>query len=267
MQNDKPYDAFVWLGKNFVELAVTNLEHSKVEAIKIYGKETGNITRNEALDVFALREIAKAQQVFVGLESDKFTLLPNELFDSAENRNYLSTLFQLTNNEICASQKVVPNNCHSIFSLKKGTDELIKKNLKTTTILHAPTSLLIAYQQMLPPVKKLVGFVRLNEKEIFITIYADKKLQLHQSYEIENIEDALYYYMNAHNVLGLDIKNSITSIHGSHHDIDTFKNILSQNILTAKYVARLPTLQYADETFNQPAHSFFNLFALILCAS
>jgi hypothetical protein len=161
---------------------------------------------------------------------------------------------------------MVPNDCEVIYSLKRGTKKLIEQELDNVELFSADATLLIAYQQLLPPNKELQSFIRLMDNDILITIYKNKKLQLHQLYEIKNLDDALYFYLNALVTLGLNQKEIFASILGNHKDLEEYKSLLSRNIASVKFANRLPTLQYADEIFSYPSHSFFNLFALVLCA-
>ena len=249
-----------------MQYAIADKDHNKVEALEAYGKETGNITRNEALEIFQSKAIKDAQQVFVGLESKKNTLIPISLFNSEKSLEYINELFTLEQEETVATQPIKPVGCQSIFTLKKGTERLLNSEIEHCHIMHAPSALLIAYQQMVPPNKEFVSFVRLQQDEILITIFRDKQLQLHKAYSIENLNDAYFYYMDALNQLDADKNKMMLSIFGSHKDVDQFKNTLDSNIETVKYLNRLPTLQYTDEIFSHPAHHFFNLFALLLCA-
>lgn len=266
LKNTDPFYSFIWLGKNFIEIAVTDTECKKVEVIKSFEKATGNVTGGEALEIFKLQEVKDASRVFVGLESDKFTLVPNTFFDPQSLAEYLKPLFDIETTETIATQKLVPIDCHSVFSLKKGTHKLLDDALDDLSILHAPSALLIAYQQLLPPNKEFYSFLRVNENAVVVSIFKNKQLQLHQSYEIESTADALYYYLNALQTLGFNKTKTTATLLGKNKDLEQLKVELSGNIESVKYGNRLPTLQYTEEIFSQPAHKFFNLFALILCA-
>jgi len=266
LKNTAPYHVFIWLGKNFIQLAVSNKEQAKIEALKTYHKEKGNITKREALEVFEQQIVKNAKHCYVGLESKKFTLVPTELFSSENKSDYLKSIYDIAKEETFSSQKITPVKAHSIFTLKKGTASLLEKEFKNCTILHAPSTLLIAYQQLVPPNKKNVSFARLQQNEILVTVFQKKKLLLHTSFPIENLEDALFQYFNAIKELGIDKKSISLNTLGNHAEMDRFNSIVGKNVENCKYVNRLPILQYNDEVFSHPTHHFFNLFSLVLCA-
>ncbi len=266
IKNNNPFDTFIWLGKNYLQIAITDKDHNKVEALESYLKDKGNLTRNEALEIFQGDLVKKAERLFVGLESKKHTLIPSTFYSPDKKASYLQELFLVEQEEVIASQTVKPIECQSVFTIKKGTKDLISSELDEAQIFHAPSALLIAYQQMVPPNKEYISFVRLQQDEIFVTIFRNKHLQLHQSYSIENLDDAYYYYLNALDQLSIPRTQMTLSIFGTHSHIEDFKNILAVNLEAVKYLNRLPTLQYTDEVFSHPAHHFFNLFALLLCA-
>lgn len=266
LHNKEPFDTFIWLGKNFIQLAVCYKEHAKIEVLESYKTERGNVTRTDALDIFNTRIVKDASTVYVGLESRKNTLIPDALFQREMADNYLKELFTLEKEEVVSAQKIKPLACQSIYTIKKGTQKLLEDKIKNTVVFHAPSTLLIAYQQMIPPNKKLTSFVRLQDNEILISLFKDKKLQLHQTYDIHNLDDANYYYLNALDQLGLERKKMTLSIFGNHEQIEDFKITMEANLGLVKLINRLPTLQYTDEMFSHPAHHFFNLFSLVLCA-
>ncbi len=266
LKNNVPYNAFIWLGKNFIQLAISKTENAKVEALQTYRKEKGNITKDEALEVFGLEIIKKAAHCYIGLESRKFTLIPIELYAQDQTETLLSKIYPIEAAETVASQKITPIKGNSIFTLKRGTKNLIENELKDHTIFHAPSSLLIAYQQLVPPNINIVSFARIQEDEILISVFQNKQLQLHTSFDIENIDDAIYAYFNSLEQLGLQKKNVTLNILGNHSQIDKFNALASANVASCKLVNRLPTLQYNEEIFNHPTHHFFNLFTLLLCA-
>lgn len=263
--NSHPFDCYIWLGKNYLQLAITNKEHTKIEALESYRKDTGNITKSEALSIFNSQAVSNSEVVFVGLESKKSTLIPNTLFDKKNTIQFLNALFLVNSEETVAHQLIKPIDCQSVFTLKKGTADLLTSELPQSNVLHAPSALLIAYQQMITPNKEFISFVRLQEDEIYISIFKNKKLQLHQAYLIENLDDAYYYYLEALRQLDIARNKMTLSIFGNHKLIAKFEAVLSKNIEMVKYLNRLPTLQYTDEIFSHPAHHFFNLFALLLC--
>lgn len=266
LQNKELFDTFIWLGKNFIQLAVCYKEHAKIEVLESYKTERGNVTRTDALDVFNKRIVKDATTVYVGLESRKNTLIPDSLFQKEMAANYLKELFNLEKEEVVSTQKIKPLDCQSIYTIKEGTQKLLEDKIKKAVVFHAPSTLLIAYQQMIPPNKKLTSFVRLQDNEILISLFKDKKLQLHQAYDIQNLEDANYYYLNAVDQLGLKRKKMTLSVFGNHEQIEDFKITMEANLGLVKLINRLPTLQYTDEMFSHPAHHFFNLFSLVLCA-
>jgi hypothetical protein len=266
LKNSDAYDAFIWLGKDYLQLAITDTEHNKIEAIKTFEKNDGNITQQEAQDLFRGELLKKARHCYIGLESKKFTLIPESLFSEKNLSDYLRPLFKLDPLDNVASQKIIPVNGYGVFTLKQGTESLLQRELKNVSILHAPSSLLIAYQQLVPPNKKNMSFVRLHKNEILVTVFQDKKLLLHTNFDIEKLDDAVYHYLNTLEQLSLDKKSVSLNILGNHSEIDNFNNIMTVNVEGSKFVNRLPTLQYDDAVFSHPTHHFFNLFALVLCA-
>jgi len=266
LKNSKPYDSFIWLGKNFIQLAVTNTEHSKVEVVKTFEKENGQINKTEAISVFNDSLVSKASRCFIGIESAEFTLIPNALFDEKNKEDYLKTIYTIDADKKVRAQKVIPIKATSVFSIKTGTETLLTSSLNKSTILHAPSALLVAYQQLIPPNKRYISFVRLQENEMLLSIFDTKKLLLHTTFTIESFDDSLYYYLNALNQLGIDRNKMSANLLGNHKDLEILLEKLLSNIESCKLINRLPTLQYDDAVFSQPTHHFFNLFSLMLCA-
>lgn len=266
IQNKNPFDTFIWLGKNYIQLAITDAEHTKIEVLESFKKEEGNITRSEAIEILKGRLVQGATQVYVGFESKKNTLIPTPLFDKNKLALYLKQLYTIENEEVIVSQKISSLNCHSIYTLKKGTQKLLLDEVPSAQFFHATSALLLAYQQMIRPNKKLNSFIRLQENEILITVFKENNLMLHQIYDIESMEDGYYYYLNVLKQLEMPREKMLLSLFGDHPQIEDFKRTLDANVDMVKLINRLPTLKYTDEVFSHPAHHFFNLFSLVLCA-
>ena len=188
------------------------------------------------------------------------------MYQNKNTETYLSAVHLIDPLETTETQDIIPVECQSIFTLKEGTKALLEKEISALKILHAPSALLVAYQQMLPPNKDVYSFLRVNENDLTVTLFKNKKLQLHQSYEIDNTHDALYHYLNALEVLKFDRKKTPATILGRHSKLEEIKTALTDNLESVRFAKRLPTLEFTDEIFSQPAHRFFNLFALVLCA-
>lgn len=265
--NTSRYKTFVWFGKKFIEIAVTDFDCKKIEVVQSFIKTNGNITHIEALKVFQMPAVKGAAEIFVGLESNKSTLVPAAFFEENQLNTYLKSIFHLEPSEAATQQKLSPIDSYSVFTIKKGTQKLLEDTMKDVTILHAPSSLLLAYQKFLPTTSsEFSTFIRCNRNDVTISLYKDKQLQLHQSYDIDQIEDALYYYLHALQVYNFNKAKTEATIFGHHSDIEKLKTLLTGNIESVKYSNRLPNFQYTEEISNEPTHQFFNLFALVLCA-
>lgn len=259
------YDAFIWLGKNFIQIAAASNDLSKVEAVKTFIKENGNITKSDAESVFKEKIIQNAKRNFIGLESKKYTYIPADLFNEDLKNDYLNSLYQIENTEAVDIQEIKAVKAYSAYTIKRGTQQLLNNTLNNLNVFHAPSALLIAYQQLLPPNKQYMSFVRLQQDEMLLTVFDNKKLLLHKTYNIDSIDDAVYYYFFVLQQLGIQSKKMYLNILGSHTGIEKFLDVCKPNVELAKFTNRLPTLQYNEAVFNYPTHDFFNLFALMLC--
>ncbi len=260
------FHTFIWLGKTFIEIAVSSVAHDNVLLLATYEKTSGNLNRKDVQDILDTVEIQKAEKVYIGLESNKFTLVPNDFFSPKDTLIYLQAIFELTDDEMCYAQNILPNNLQVVYSLRKGTNNMFLSLLKDSHFFHAPSCLLIAYQHFLPPNKEDRCFVRLNNDNILISFYEKGQLKLHNTFTVDKLDDAVFHTFNVLNECNVKDYQVKTFIHGKHHQLERFKTLLSRNIVNATYLNRLQSLQYTEGILSQPTHSFFNLFAMVLCA-
>lgn len=265
-KNTAPFNAFIWLGKDFIQLAISNESKTHIQALETYKKETGNITGNEALEVFQNRLVKEASNIYVGLESKKFTLVPETLYTEEQGTQFIKTCYPIEADELVNSQNINSLGLQSIYTLKRGTEKLLNTELKNATIQHSATALLNAYAKQIQSNDKYVSFVRLQQDEILITIFKEKKLQLHKCYDIDNLEDACYQYLDVLKQLDIPQKQMALSISGSHSNIDFYKRLMNSNLKSATFTNSISEVTFSAELQQHTLYKHLNLFALLLCA-
>jgi hypothetical protein len=135
-------------------------------------------------------------KTIIGICDHRFTLLPRnykELSSSAIN-----SLFVQAQNEVIQEMKL-KNESMGVYLAKNNTLGILHQLYEKPIILNTYLSLLHGYNS-----KGDVLHAYFNEQHLILTAYKDGKLQLHQGYEVDHMDDVLYHIYKSSEVLAID---------------------------------------------------------------
>lgn len=260
------YDCFILLGKNYLNYALLDEEHTVVYAIRHFEFKNQAIGKSDFDEILSDRTLQKSTRFFMAVDTLKTTLVPNELYSSTSKSNYIKHLFDLTNEEELHEMKL-NNDLTDLFVLKKDSVQYLKNRLRNVSFFDANASVLATYPTHLHSEDESSLFVALKHNAATLTVYKSKQLVHHQVYTYTVLEDILFYIANIVKQQNLNTKTIGIHIHGESSNGQQAHELLSNHFNHVRFCSRLHELSYPEELFSQPSHYFFNLFSLVLCVS
>lgn len=266
LKNDAAYLVTILLGKNILQIAVTDEEKKSVETLQEYFTSDKNLTKAQVQEILNTELIRSAKSVTIGLDSTKSVLVPDELYDSKSKASYIKPLFELEKREVYAQHEIIAVEATSVFSIKDTTFRLLQSVLPKASFKHSKTALIKAYSQQIMGNRTFSAFINSGEEKCWLTIFKGAKLLLHNEYEVESDLDVFYYAFNAIKQFGISRNQIGFQLSGEEESYESLIKLFKDQKIDARMINRIPSLGYADQIYRQPSHRFYNLFALVLCA-
>jgi Protein of unknown function (DUF3822) len=195
-------------------------------AIKVYNNEIAWTTYYDHADggadgrsIMAVMKDCKQLNIkscIVGLDEDRYMILPNAMTDKDVVKAAFDYVHHIENNEILEQQFLPWQDFFGAYLIKNSTKHIFSD--WDTNILFANTaiSLLVIYTAYLKAEAQQI-FINIAEQKMTITIYDNGKLQLHNTFAMQSVDDVLYQIQKMMDVL--DLKNVSIQINGLNaHD-------------------------------------------------
>lgn len=254
----------ILIGKKYLSYAYSNPSGKEIYMIKHFDLINNSIGKSDFDEILFDLFIKKASTVKIALDSQKIMLAPTSLVNKDTKQVLYTMLFDTYEEESIESHSL-DSEVTAIYSLKKQTIEFLSSRMSHNHLLDSCTPLLRAYKDSLIGDYSAQFFLAIKEEHFYLTIYIDKKLQLHQSYAFLTEMDVLYTVLNNMQKLGVDAEKTLVQLHGEVNQTETIFNELKKYLPVLRYMTRLKGLQYPEEMLNYPTHYFYNLMALVSC--
>lgn len=257
------YHVFFYLSVNVLQIARTNQDKNQIELLEEYNTYEKNLNKSQLESIFSKDWIKNASSRTLAIASKKSMLIPAMLFEEKEQLHYFEQMYFLDNDEYLMHQNLEELQLVDLFIMKTKTFHLLKQTFGIDTIKHCNANLLKNYTKILRNEKQVNLFLQLNEKNAWLSLFNNKKLQWHQEYEINGSMDLLYFTLNALNKFNIAPSDVFINILGEQYDYQPEIEQFKKENIEARCIARIKHLNYPDELFHFPSHRFFTLFSQI----
>lgn len=213
---------------------------------------------------------------------NKFTLIPNALFDEENTRSLLGF-----NHEIKEDEEVEVNTLHNVgaknlFTIKKNLILSVRKQFPNVKFIHSTTSFIEsvmkinknssgkkAFANFIPrtfsnmPVHK--EKTQNNETSFFeMVILNGKDLLFCNSFKYHSAEEIAYYILFVYEQLGLNTETVELTLSGGIEKISKEHSLLYDYIRHVKFASRPEEFRYSHKFEEIPGHRFYSLLTQYL---
>lgn len=266
LEDKKSHKSFLILGKNYVCYALTDQSSKKVFSIRYYYSANQVIGKSDFESIFNDMNVSRVSTFYVAIDTLKSTLFPTSMFDESFLHQYLENLCEVDQEEVIIKQNLV-NEITNIFAIKKSTQNFLISKLENVEFFDSHASLLAIYQAHIILEHEASIFISCKDESFAISAYQKNDLVLHQVYEYNHVNDILYHATHLMEAKGWNINKLGIHLHGESTMTEHAFHVLQNYFPVVKYCIRISDIQYPDTLSDQPAHYFFNLFALVKCVS
>lgn len=200
---------------------------------------------------------ADYKNVVIGLPAKGFTFIPNQLFDD-EHVADIAKLLDVKENENVLVQPLDADN----YVVYKIDQQLVEKltSFDVKDIVFAANGWLNAIERSGPSNGYL--FLNFDAGQVEYAYYKGNKLRFYNKFEVNNIDELVYYTLLVSKELELQQQNSTLLVSGNITASDINYTTLAQYYSSI----RLNSIETVELPDDMRSHQILSLSALYLCA-
>jgi hypothetical protein len=257
---------------NGFSYTILDLESSLYLVLKHYS--FNGLNKSEEITDYFASIIQKDEYLQLSFQSkailfvDRFSvLIPEELFDKSELKNYLNFTFTNTDGRLYHSNSLASIGCKNIFSYPESFCKILNTKFNQLDIFHFSTSFIQYLVKSSENNLQTSCFIYLNNNLLSIGLAQKSKLLFYNNYEYKSKNDIVYFILSSLEQYNLSAKTTeifISSDTNQHEEIFDFLNDYLGNI---KFIQACTNYKYSrifDELY---LTQFVNLFNLAHCES
>lgn len=201
------------------------------------------------------------RKVNILVASNRFTLVPNELYDEDQKQALFNLSFDHRREQLLTDQ-LTQCGAVNLFGLAPELYAFLMRTL-CNPVFHHHTSVLIEYFALRSKLGNSAKMIcQVHEQSIDLVCFSKGRLLLANQFEIKHINDAAYFILNCWQNIAFDAHKDLLQMMGYKPSITLLQPIL-ENYLANIEPVLFPSQIYSSD--NDSINSPFDLIALDLC--
>lgn len=202
----------ICLGDDYVSIKTLNSDKSSFSDFTLEKKlKTGSLS--DFLDnILSEKNVYELniENVNIHFDNDLFCLVPHELFEESQKKEYLKYITKLNKDDYVTHDSINEINVKNIFLPYVNVNNLLIEKFSEINFYHYNTSLLkklFKINNKIEQKNKLYCVV--SHKKFKIIVFNENKLYFFNSFEYSNSSDILYFLLATCQNLKIDIEKVI----------------------------------------------------------
>lgn len=220
--------------------------------------------------LFVEDELLKASydQVFVAIDVNQFTIVPEFLFKDSQAEKYLQQVTTVSENDKVRVDRLPELKAKLVYKIDKGIHFLLKLHYPECKIFHLYTAFLTSIRQQneLLPLNGKYVFVNAQVSSLNIAVFNQQNLLLANSYRYQAPEDCLYFVSLIFEQFELDQEKTPVFLSGLIDPKGDLVELLFDRLSLVRFVEWALPGTNKPAFKQQPIHHYFTLGGLAYCA-
>lgn len=206
----------------------------------------------------------KYKRISVILPSQKFTLVPTQLYDPGKKEEYFLLNHLPDEGKILLTNKIAEPDAFLVYSVQKEINNIVTDFFHGTLPLHHMKPLL--YHISHAKKSSDANYIHVHiERDFFNMIaFTGGVMKFCNTFIYRNTSDIMYFVMNVFRTLGLKQEETI-HFSGSTEKYDDLSSAFSIYVRSIKFSVPSGNFNFSYVFNETPLHSFLNLFTVIHC--
>jgi len=198
----------------------------------------------------------------VGWSSSKQTLVPNRLFNPAEQAVYLEQSVDIDSGEQTRSEEIPAMGMHHIYAVKAAQLKVLQSRFPGSRHFHLGTALLHEQQRLMANMDRPCVFIHLRGLHLWVSVFDKSTLRFFNSFSYKSTKDFVYYVLLGFEEAGLKPSGAHALLSGTIVENSEIYQQLSRYLPDMAFVPCSAYYQYGELLKQQPAHFYFGLLSL-----
>lgn len=205
---------------------------------------------------------AAYQKVRIAILSSIFTLVPERLYNDAENPVYLQDMINVSYNMDIRADELRVAQARLVYALPQTTNALVQKQWMGGHSYHAVTAFLagILHLSAVPATPTL--YLQIYPGWLLAALVEGNKLLFVNAFHYKDAKDFLYYVLLVLDQYKLTPEVTPTFITGQLIEQSEIYPLLRRYIRTLQFLPAPNFLHFGTKWQQQPTYFYFNLFGL-----
>lgn len=264
-------DLLVLAEDNAIQLAMLEKKSNRFLALEVFHfPESENAHRlkdllEHSVSKSKLLRSYEFSRARIGLTSTQYTLVPDALFKSGDEKKYFHFNFRGQTEMSVLNSSVSAFQLQTVYGVEEELLKTIEHLFQEPKIIHHSEAVMNNLNLRLRSYGGKMAWLNVRPTGIDIAVTDGRKLVLLNSFERNNNEDSLYYVLFTYEQLGLDPENTILNLSGEIEPESSMYKLLYTYIRNITFTGRLHLLYFSEVMDEIPGNYFSTLFGLAVC--
>ncbi|NBC09031.1 MAG: DUF3822 family protein [Bacteroidetes bacterium] len=202
------------------------------------------------------------RNIRVGWSSTKQTLVPNRLYNPAEQAVYLEQSVDIDAEEKTRAEEVPAMGMHHIYAVKEPDLKALQSHFPGSRHFHLGTALLHEQQRLMANMDTACVFIHLRGPHLWVSAFDKSILRFFNSFSYKSTKDFVYFVLLGFDEAGLKPSGVPTLLSGAIVENSEIYQQLSRYLPDMAFAPRSAYYRFDGLLKQQPAHFYFDLLSL-----
>lgn len=209
---------------------------------------------------------AAPKKVKIAFLNAKSTLVPDRLFNGAEEKTYLSQVTALEDNDQIKTDQLTQVEAKNVYALDRQLLNLSLQQFPGASICHISTALLNGFQQVAAKREKTHQlFLHVRTTEVYTFLFEGGNLKFSNSFPYQSTRDFIYYILMIYDQFKLETERNPVYLSGQLlKDSDVYR-LLFRYINNIEFVDPPANYKYGANWGTYPKYFYFDVLSLTYC--
>ncbi len=202
--------------------------------------------------------------VYIGISTPHYTLVPGALFENANKEQLLKFNHAVSSDELVLSDEIISVESHCAYAVNRKVKELLGKTFPNNHIKHKTTCLVESLSSTASKTHKTC-LVNVQGENMDVALY-NKKLLFFNSFSFQTAEDFLYFILASLEQNACHLEETEIVLAGEIETGSALYNTVKKYIPKVKFAVTDTSIVKKNDFMKLPEHFYYSLFNLYLCA-
>ena len=205
------------------------------------------------------------QTIRIAVSNDRFTLIPQRLYDSVNNELYLKNMVDDLDGWQIHSDWLEHLDIHSLFAMEIEVADALLQFFPTSQFHHCNSALILAFHKLAVMREGLNVFLNVQHRRVQVLVFEEDKLLFCNSFNFRHPNDFIYYVMMVFDQFQLKPETVPVGLAGQIVEDSRIYHLLYRYIRHLYKVQAPDYMHFGKQFGNMPRHFYFDLYSLKLC--